>query len=523
MKMENNQEHKIDKIFRKSFENQSVVPPTDAWMGIQTYTIGQVQPKRIVWVRYASLTLLLLLFLGWGVFYFVDSQDSTSMLLTQKMVSGEIDHGGKISENEGLSVKTQTITGKQTAALENIGRVSNPTSVKTSSQITHKSIKIHEESIKLMQRLSEKKLGDNELPVIAKSGIKSLVIETFEDSSVNNYTEYSETPSYFQDNNIEIIKSKPLVLNDLYKKIKENSVSKINENYFEVKSVKTDSLSYEDEGKKKFSLKHPIINFRLGLYKNSVKMNANQREEIPFANDLINSNNIYAFLPTFDIAWKLNNKSRISLNFKYINYSIGYIQSKSGAAYVDPLSPTNKPSGTFKYNSSRDIYEYLTPFGYLTQPVDPKFSFTPKDFNVNLFGKFSAWQVGTNYEYDFIAFRNKKGGIPAMEIYGLIGLNIQKINKYSYSYYSFKNYDPKDNDINIRYNIPSFTQTELGNGSPIVFGYNIGFGIRFQLSKRFGLNISGDYEDSINSWVNDLPFKTRVSILSVESGFFVNL
>ena len=39
--MENNQEHKIDKIFRETFENQEITPPSDAWTGIHTYTIGQ--------------------------------------------------------------------------------------------------------------------------------------------------------------------------------------------------------------------------------------------------------------------------------------------------------------------------------------------------------------------------------------------------------------------------------------------------------------------------------------------------
>jgi hypothetical protein len=323
---------------------------------------------------------------------------------------------------------------------------------------------------------------------------------------------------------LETIEPKSLISSNLAYEFQKENQEKIvafeNKLDNQKENFKADSSIYG----KKFSLKHPIINFRLGLYNNSVKMSANQGGEIPFSNDIINSNSIYAFLPSLDIAWKLNKKSRISLTLKYINYNTGYIQSKSGAAYIDPLSPNNKPTGTFKYNSQRDIYEYLTPFGYVIQPIDPKFSFTPKDFDVNLYGKISAWQIGANYEYDLIAFRNKKGGIPAMEIYGLVGLNIQKLNKYSYSFRLFKNYDPKDNIIDLVPYIPTiYTQTVLGNGSPIVFGYNTGLGIRFQLSKRFGLNISGNYEDSINSWVKDLPFKTRLSILSVDSGFFLNL
>ena len=58
--MENNQEHKIDKIFKDALDNQSVVPPLDAWMAVHTYTIGQEESKKKVWVKYASLALLFL-------------------------------------------------------------------------------------------------------------------------------------------------------------------------------------------------------------------------------------------------------------------------------------------------------------------------------------------------------------------------------------------------------------------------------------------------------------------------------
>ena len=81
--MENNKEHKIDKIFKDLLENQSFLPPVDAWTAVHTYTIGQEEAKKKVWLKYASLALLLLMLSGFGFWYFVDNQKRTSMLLTQ--------------------------------------------------------------------------------------------------------------------------------------------------------------------------------------------------------------------------------------------------------------------------------------------------------------------------------------------------------------------------------------------------------------------------------------------------------
>jgi hypothetical protein len=521
--MGNNQEHKIDKIFRETFENQSFTPPTDAWMGIHTYTIGQEESKKKIWLRYASLALLLLLISSLGLWYFVDDQVIKSANNSSSPVAG-LPTSPLVRKHTQKSILPTT--GIAVASISPCPIVQKHIPTLLTQEVDWSGDKPQGEEVvsgdtdhggtllshELLDYASQWKNTNN-----GENGGTLLSHELLDYASqwknTNNGDKYK----------IVEIDSKPLIINDLTDKMQKESekriVALVEKLDYKKEIYKPDSVVYG----KKFSLKHPIINFRLGLYNNSVKMSKNQGGEIPFANDVINSNNIYGISGIFNLAWKLNKESRISLNFRLIHFSSVNAQSKSGAAYIDPLSPTNKPTGTFKYNPSEGVYEYLTPFGYVTQPVDPKFSFTPKDFDVRLYSGFSTWQIGTNYEHDLIAFKNKKGGIPAMEIYGLVGLNIQKINKYSYSYSLFKNYDPKDNNINILYNIPTYTQTELGNGSPIVLGYNTGLGIRFQLTKRFGLNISGNYENSINSWVKDMPFTTRLSVMSVEGGFFVNL
>jgi hypothetical protein len=493
--MENNQEHRIDKIFRETFENQEITPPSDAWMSIHTYTIGQEQKKPKVWLRYASLAMALLLVSGLGFWYFANNQTfdtpvaglPTSPLVRKHTQKSILPTTGNIVAN----VSPPSIVHKHIPTL-------------LTPEVDWSGDQPRDESADIAHSKNTETLLSQELLV----------------ENTNN----GESLSYFNGFQTENITTKPLILNNLSDKMQKESERKLlvlEENFVHKKVVyKADTVVFG----KRFSLKHPILNFRLGMFNTSVSINAREGGNNPFNSDVINPNSVYAFSGIIGIAWKLNHKSRISLNAKFISYSAINAQSKSGAAYIDPLSPTNKPTGTFKYNASKDVYEYLTPFGYVTQPVDPKSSATPKDFDVWLSGRITNLQIGLNYEHDLIAFRNKKGGIPAMEIYGLVGLNIQKIRKYSYSYSLFKNYDPKDNVIFYApTNQPIYTQSSLENGSPIVFGYNTGLGIRFQLSKGFGLNISGNYESNINSWVKDLPFTTRLSVLSVEGGFFVNL
>lgn len=516
--MENNQEHKIDKIFKETFENQSVTPPSETWMGIHTYTIGQEEKKPKVWVKYTSLGLLVLLFSGLGFWYYYHNQTTVgknklpllSKELLVKNTKNDIENAGRVlnhdkpdlvNSNPIIQNYLSTLLSHEVDWSGDQPR-NEKSSVETQTMVTENTVRV-KPTVEIPDSV-------NKNPDIIN--LYELLVE-----NTNNGGNDGESK-------IEEIEPKPLILNDLSDKIQKESERKIvslPKNLANEKpNFDKDSVDYGN----KFSLRHPIINFRLGMYNTSVSINAKGGGENPFNNDVINPNSIYGFSGIFGLAWKLNNKSRISVNFKLISYGAVNAQSKSGAAYVDPLSSTNKPQGTFKYNSTKDIYEYLTPFGYVTQAIDPKLSTTPKDFNANLFGQFSAWQISTNYEHDFVAFRHKKGGIPAMEIYGLVGLNIQKIRKYTYFYSPFKNYDPKDNLITYApINKPAFTQPSLENGSSIILGYNTGFGIRFQLSKRFGLNISSNYESNINSWVTGLPFTTRLSVLSVESGFFVKL
>jgi hypothetical protein len=494
--MENNQEHKIDKIFRETFENQLFTPPTDAWMGIHTYTIGQEESKKKIWLRYASLALLFLLVSGLGIWYFVDNQVI------------KLANNSSISPVAGLPTSPLVHKHTQKSIL--------PTTAIAVVSVSPFPI-VHEHTQKLhtpeVDWSGDKPRGEEVVSGDTDHGGTLLSHELLVENTNNGENQY----------NIEEIDSKPLFLNDLTDKMQKESERKIvalEEKLDYKKEVyKPDSVVYG----KKFSLKHPIINFRLGLFTNFVNINTNNEGENPFFNNSISSNNISLASSTFGIAWKVNDRSRVSVNFNYCTYSPINLPSKEAAAYIDPLSSNNKPTGTFKYDALKGVHEYLTPFGSVTLPIDPKFSITPKDFYAHLFGSLTVWQIGMNYEHDFISLKSKKG-IPALQMYGLAGINFQGASKYRYSFYKFRNFDPAIDTFYVIYpNAVLYTEKSLGNSSPIVLGYSAGVGTRFQLSKRFGMNFSINYEGDITSWVKNLSFSTRLSVLSAQSGFFVNL
>ena len=499
--MENN----IDKLLRNALENHEEIPPSESWMHIHTEIAKQ--NRRILTPVLVGLFLGILLISGIGISVYYASKSNEKLIISSSKSKSLF-----VPKNIQNSSLKEVLLAKNNQAIAK-GQTPNiglPLSVSPQTTTGLSSVETQTTAIHTTVQSSVE--------------IQTTVGKLFKNDSMQYFSEIKKNTD-LKNNEIQPVEllAKGYVYTDLSEKMNEALVREIDENYLEGKLIKTDSITNEDEGKKKFSLKHPIINFRLGMYKTSVNMTAIEGGEVPFANSVINPNSIYGISAIFNMAWKVNKKSRVSVNFKLISYSAVNAQSKSGAAYIDPLSLTNKPSGTFKYNLSKDVYEYLTPFGSITQPIDPKLSTTPKDFDVSLFGRFLAWQIGTSYEHDLIAFRHKKGGIPAMEVYGLVGINIQQMRKHSSIYYFFENYDPQMNNYNIVRYSANITSTNLSNSSPIILGYNTGLGIRLQLSKRFGLNISGNYESNINSWVKDLPFTTRLSVLSVESGFFINL
>ncbi len=197
-KMENNQEHKIDKIFKQSLDNQSVKPPSDAWMSIHTYTIGQEESKRKVWFRYASLSIVLLI-LGLGLWYIGDKQKVVNDKLIVKNTSNRLASELllKNTKNERNSILKTPKT-----ALENAGRALNPDSVRTPNQIVYldnQSGGLQISRVKSVIQLPKSHI--NQKFASSKTVEKEpLIIELIEDSSINNNTQFdiSQTPIWFK-------------------------------------------------------------------------------------------------------------------------------------------------------------------------------------------------------------------------------------------------------------------------------------------------------------------------------------
>jgi hypothetical protein len=243
--MENNQEHKIDKIFRETFENQSFTPPSDAWMGIHTYTIGQEEAKKKVWLRYASLALLLLLVSGLSLWYFVDNQD--------------------VSPVAGLPTSPLVRKHTQKSILPASGIVVASISPRP---IVHKhtpTLRTQEVDWSGDQPRGEKlvpRLPSNEVFVgTKKMDREPLIIEFVDDSLMDNNIEFVEPVCYSNQYKIEEIIPKPLIINDLSEKMQnesERNIVALEEKLDYKKEIyKPDSVVYGGG----FSLKHPIISF----------------------------------------------------------------------------------------------------------------------------------------------------------------------------------------------------------------------------------------------------------------------
>jgi hypothetical protein len=514
--MENNQQHKIDKIFKNSLENQQIVPPVDAWMGIQTYTIGQEESKKKVWLRYASLAMLFLLVSGFVFWYIVDNQKHTFVLITQKVVNKDTDHGGRL------------YVRKQTTALENAVRVLNPDSVKTVSRIVRVPNYASENKIK---RLRPDLHSHEEFVSIPKTHKEPLIVEIVEDSLRDDYIEFAEPVNSFKDNKIDIIESKPLITNDLSEKLQKNSEGKIialGVDVVDKKDVfKVDSVVYGN----KFSLKHPIIDVSLlSSYSSSWFTTG----DIP--KNLINSDGDYKrSYFRFGISWKINRKIRTGFSFTFLNntYDLpnnnGLSQGgvftletdKNGNAYYDaktiygniklPISeikfadPNKNPQNGV---SSPFIFEAKPPIG-----------FPNKEFysNVSMYAK--SYQVGINLEYDLFS----KQWIPkknnGYQIYLKGEVNLQFIRKNGY----FTSFGLIRSNSEEKYYAYYKDLEFLENKTETIFAGRVGLGARWLIGRRIDFYAEGYAQRSLNSWVEGLSFNTYQKTIGYQFGFHFNL
>ena len=513
MKMENNQEHKIDKIFRKSLENQSVVPPTDTWMGIQTYTIGQGESKKRFWVKYVILASLFLIFVGFGLWYFANNQDvivkNNTELQLKKLL---VDNGEKSSvktqttaDAVKLSMETRTTTQEIKPTTQVLADNGERLSIKT--QITTES------SVEIQP--TTQLLADNGERLSTETKTAT------QDNLTNRNIELIEPVSYLTDDKVKIIKSKPLILNNLIDKIKNENENKIvaleGDNIDKKEIYKPDTADYGN----KFSLRHPIISYGLGFSWNNWDMN-----DYYYFNNFTNQTTKGVVIKV-GVAWKLSKKVRLALGFKInslgnidINYTIPPQSARLGGSTL-----------TLTQMNSDFFYNELTPFGNVNIPASlfkDWYANQPSQPNLisNVFytspHSIRTFQTDINIEYDLSSYKRKNGFY--YQFYVIGGMNVQRQTIYSYNVTNIL-YRSSSGTPAPTSSIPRvfFEDSHLQNGAEFIFGANLGLGLRWQFAKKWSLNLETIGQTSLNSWVENLPYTTKQTMFSLQGGIQLNL
>jgi hypothetical protein len=512
--MENNQEHRIDKIFRETFENQEITPPSDAWMSIHTYTIGQEQKKPKVWLRYASLAMALLLVSGLGFWYFANNQTfdtpvaglPTSPLVRKHTQKSILPTTGNIVAN----VSPPSIVHKH------IPTLLTPEVDWSGDQPRDETFLSHEE-VSLGNPVNTYYGGR----VINHSGkSEPLIIELEDDTTMNKNEDFVEPVCYFNNFQIENIEPKPLILKDLSDKMQKDSERKIvvlEENIIDKKEgYRVDSVVYG----KGFSLKHPIITFGLfGTVWNFWDFENNGIGTTFYPNER-------SSIVKLGIAWKVNKKVRIG-------FSLGTSNNNLGVPRINNQPNVNSLGGIYvkliQINSDQ-YYQATTPFGGVNIPI-VQFNTLPypnpyKLDSVRLLGNgvlphsMKTIFFAINSQFDLFSIQRKKGKHYSYQIYGLTDLNVQRQTNYFYT--ATESYSSSNGYGSFQYNITA-EGNYLQNASEFVFGLRAGLGFRYQFARKWDFYVEGSGQHSLNNWVKSDDIKTFQRTLSLQAGINLNL
>ena len=514
--MENNQEHKIDKIFRETFENQEIIPPLDAWMGIHTYTIGQEEKKPKVWLQYASLALLILVFFGFGVWYFIDNQivvdKNSSKLISQKVL---IEDNKYVEKKGKSSVRIQT-TARVISENNTYSKKDGKSSVRT--QTTAQSIKFSE---KMFSRdiFSKNQKGQTQL----------LGNEIVDDSLMNKNTEYVETNSFSKENEISEIDYKPLIINNLSEKVIYNNERKIVvlDKVLEEKKIiyKPDSMVFG----KGFSLKYPIIDMSLlSSYNSFWRTSGNVPQNTISPND----DNKHSYF-RIGLSWKVNKKIRTGLSFTFLN-----------STYDLPTNNGQSKGSTFfleSNNNGNDYYSVKTIYGniqiptgeikfadpnlqngalsYFTFDANPPSGYPSKEFYSDPHFYVKSYQIGVNTEYDIFSkdWISKKNNGYQIYVKGEINLQLIRKNGFITAFGELQNNSEK------KYYSYFKNLESMENNTEKIFAGRVGLGARWLVARRVDFYAEGFAQRNINSWVKDLSFDTYQNVVGYQFGFHINL
>jgi hypothetical protein len=500
--MENNQEHKIDKIFRETFENQSFTPPTDAWMGIHTYTIGQEESKKKIWLRYASLALLFLLVSGLGIWYFVDNQVI------------KLANNSSISPVAGLPTSPLVHKHTQKSILPTTG-------IAVASISPRPVVQKHIPTLLSHELLVENTNNGSNIPTLLTpevdwSGDKpqgeEVVVSGDTDHGGSGDTDHGGDQPWCEEVVSRDDHGGTLLSHEL---LVENTNNGDNGDKKEI--YKSDSVVYG----KGFSLKHPIISFGIfGTAWNFWNFGDNVIGRTYYPNE---RNSIVKL----GIAWKVNKKLRVGISLGTSNNNLGVpgisIQpgsSSLGWAYARLI----------KVNSDQ-YYQTETPFGYVNIPISKFQNSNPIKTDSIRFLTFyerigliphsmQTTSLNINSQFDLFNVTRKKGKHYNYQIYGLTDINIQR--QTSYFFNAIDSYYNTNTNSTYSYNI-YVDNLHLQNASEYVFGLRAGLGFRYQFARKWDFYVEGSGQHSLNNWVKSDDIKTFQRTLSLQAGINLNL
>lgn len=494
--MENNQEHKIDSFFKKSLENQAFPPPENLWANIAAETIAK--KDKGISPRLKYMAYLGLLVIGGWVFWLVNDthapdnqtvKDNASMLANQALTGTKginpANRVGRIYQNTISQLSNSTEVTSKSNMIANTSPSYYSTPQKRYLQ-TFQSAKIQQRTDVYSQQNSD------DISFIPEQQIASFL------------------PTMMLQKGIV-----PIDLSEKYQQLLSEKVLPI--------QLAIDSDTNSKSGGAKLSLKHPTISLDYGLLSNTISYN-------PSSSNSLNNKILYpekssAKQLKLTIAWKITEKSRMGIAVAYTNYnlSVPYYNIPPWSSYWGVPAVSLSPEGQY--------YRAVLPLGTANIPVERFNGLPTKSPNTldstrqvifsdnNIMNTIS---LAITTQNDLITLQNKKKKYFNLKLYAIADFTFQQPIHYSYEVIDVQA-SLSSSMVIAQKGILSESVSQLENASKVVFGTRLGLGIRWQFSPILGIFVEGTTQGSLNSWMKNQEFNTKIRANILNWGINFNL
>jgi len=515
----NDKKH-IDRLFQEGFKDFEATPNGTIWKKIEAELNKKKKKRRVIpiWWRYAGVAALLLLLLTAGSFYYNNTgKDPTNKVVnveTENPNSGNTKTNIKKSLKNG-AYKSNTIISDITK--KHLNDTSNNQSEIIKNKITpSKETFITKTSASKNQNESKKKLvpfdklyiKNKHSNIINNNAINTNTSE--EKNKIrnlqNNFENKTRVAKTSENNNHNDYKNKSQLVNQEKAKLLTTETLKDNTNIADVNSeqinnikvnenLKDNKRSIEEalnetktvlETDNKFNDKWSVAPNVAPVYFNKL---GNGSSIDPQFNNNSTSGDInmsYGISTSYAINKRVSVRSGInSVNLGYntndvvVFHSVGVNKSTSALRNVDGTSSTvsllssetlNSDAPLSITSSNAEINQNLR---YIEIPLEIQYALSDKKFGVNLIGGFSSFFLNTNE----IFYEQENG---ARRYLG----EANNINKISYS-------------------------------------ANLGLGLNYKVSEKFGLNLEPIFKYQFNTF-NNTSGNLSPYFIGVYTGFAIN-